>query len=270
MAISTILISLDSSQESVGTPSRRVLCFGRIPTTVQVTTSIIDPPIIHDDTSLIPTKTPTISPITSTIPPTAPTTHYTFPFIHTDSSDDDTPDTPPSPTHEIPPVEVAPLAGQILPAPFGVHRRRVTIVSPGQPIPYGRPYHYHPNGTIHMMTARKRVGPLPTHLLAMRHSIDYASSDYFTSDDSSRDSPLDSSSKTPSNSSSDALSDSSSVPSIPYSPAAITDIPSHSSFAGPSPKRSRSPTTSVPGSLYSVRVDLLPPRKRIRSSDKRD
>ncbi|GJY48181.1 hypothetical protein Tco_0438137 [Tanacetum coccineum] len=77
----------------------------------QSTTPIIDPPVIHDDTSLIPTKTPTISPIASMIPPTAPTTHYTSPFIHTDSSDDDTPDTPPSPTHEIPPVEVAPPTG---------------------------------------------------------------------------------------------------------------------------------------------------------------
>ncbi|GKD84506.1 putative RNA-directed DNA polymerase, eukaryota, reverse transcriptase zinc-binding domain protein [Tanacetum coccineum] len=120
-----------SSKESVGTPFGRVLWFIRIPTTVPVTTPTIDPPVIHDDTSLIPTETPTISPITSTIPPTAPTTHYTSPFIHTDSSNDDTPDTPPSPTHEMPSVEVAPPTGQILPAPFGVHRRQVTIVSPG-------------------------------------------------------------------------------------------------------------------------------------------
>ncbi|GJU27130.1 hypothetical protein Tco_1165751 [Tanacetum coccineum] len=124
-----------------------------------------------------------------------------------------------------------------------------------------------------MMTARKRFGPLPTHRLAMRHSVDYSSSNYFTFDDSSRDSPSDSSSETPSDSSLDALSNSSSVSSIPYSSAAITERPSHSSFAGPSRKRSRSPTTSVlvsspvPGALSFVRTDLLPPRKRIRSSD---
>ncbi|GKD82017.1 putative reverse transcriptase domain-containing protein, partial [Tanacetum coccineum] len=223
---STILISLDSPEESVRTPSSRFLWFGRIPTT-----------------------TPTISPITSTIPPTAPTTHYTSPFIHTDSFDDDTLDTPPSPTHEIPPVEVAPPTGQILPASFGVR-------------------------------------------------LDYSSSDYFTFDDSSRDSPSDSSSKTPSDSSLGALSDSSSghsssdhsspalpsgmrsshqlcssVLSIPYSSAAITERPSHSSYAGPSHKRSRSLTTSVlvsspvPKALSFIRIDLLPPRKRIRSSD---
>ncbi|GKB75407.1 hypothetical protein Tco_0942302 [Tanacetum coccineum] len=113
MAISSILISSDSSEESVGTPSRRVLWFGKIPITVPTTTPTIDPPFIHDDTSLIPTETPTILPITSMIPPTAPTTHYTSSFIHTDSPNDDTPDTPLSPTHEIPP-----------------------IVFPGQPIPY--------------------------------------------------------------------------------------------------------------------------------------
>ncbi|GJT80124.1 hypothetical protein Tco_1054466, partial [Tanacetum coccineum] len=218
MAIYTISISLDSSEESVGAPSGRVFWLGRIPTTVPVTTPTIDPPVIHDDTSLIPTETPTISPITSTIPPTAPTTHYTSPFIHTNPSDDDTPDTPPSPTHEIPPVE---------------------------PIPYGRPYRYHPNGPVHMMTARKRVGPLPTHRLVVRHSVDYSSSDYFTSDYSSRDLPSDSSSEMPSDSSSDALSDSSS---------------SHSSLDHSSP-------TLPSGALSYVRANLLPPRKRIRSPD---
>ncbi|GJX35049.1 hypothetical protein Tco_0246606 [Tanacetum coccineum] len=49
--------------------------------------------------------------------------------------------------------------------------------------------------------------------------------------------------------------------------------PSHSSSVGPSRKRSRSPTTlvplssPVPGALSFVCVDLLPPHKRIRSSD---
>ncbi|GJV66028.1 hypothetical protein Tco_1476856 [Tanacetum coccineum] len=40
------------------------------------------------------------------------------------------------------------------------------ILSPGQPISHGQPYRYHLNGPVHMMTARKRVGPLPTHRLA--------------------------------------------------------------------------------------------------------
>ncbi|GKD52731.1 hypothetical protein Tco_1281707 [Tanacetum coccineum] len=138
-----------------------------------------------------------------------------------------------------------------------------------------------------MMTTRKRVGPLLTPRLALRHSVDYSSSDHFTSDDSSRDSSSSSSSETSSDSSSDALSGSSSsysssdhpsstlssgmrsshqlcslVPSIHYSSTAITERPSHTSFVGPSRKRSGSPTTSVPvsspihGALSSVRAHL--------------
>ncbi|GJR27944.1 hypothetical protein Tco_1104176 [Tanacetum coccineum] len=73
-----------------------------------------------------------------------------------------------------------------------------------------------------MMTARKRVGPLPTHRLAVRHSTDHSS----------------------------------------------PDLPSTSE--GPSHKRRRSSTTSVPalslvsGALSSVRTDLLPSPKRIK------
>ncbi|GKF42303.1 hypothetical protein Tco_0125645 [Tanacetum coccineum] len=116
-----------------------------------------------------------------------------------------------------------------------------------------------------MMTAKKRVGPLPTHSLAVRHSVDYSSSDHFTSDDSSRDSPSDSSLETSLDYSSYALSDSSSghsssdhssstlpsgmrsshqlcssILSIPYSSAAITERSSHLYSLGPSRKRSRS------------------------------
>ncbi|GJT05171.1 putative reverse transcriptase domain-containing protein [Tanacetum coccineum] len=47
-----------------------------------------------------------------------------------------------------------------------IPRRRVMILSPGQPIPHGRPYRTILNGPVHMMTARKRVGPLPTYRLA--------------------------------------------------------------------------------------------------------
>ncbi|GJR47516.1 retrovirus-related pol polyprotein from transposon TNT 1-94 [Tanacetum coccineum] len=61
-----------------------------------------------------------------------------------------------------------------------------------------------------MMTARKRVGPMPTHRLAMRHSVDYSSSNHFSLEDSSRDSSSSSSSESYLDSSVDALSDSAS------------------------------------------------------------
>ncbi|GKE84972.1 hypothetical protein Tco_1558714 [Tanacetum coccineum] len=171
------------------------------------------------------------------------------------------------------------------------------VLAPGQPIPHGRPYRYHLNGSVHMMTARKRVRPLPTHRLAVRHLVDYSSLDHFSLDDSSRDSSSSSSSKTFSDSSADALSDFASsrsssdhslpipssgmrpshhlcslVPSIPRLSTAIFDRPSHdSSSASPSCKRSRSPAAFVPlssstlGALSYARADLLPSPKRIMS-----
>ncbi|GKG36219.1 hypothetical protein Tco_0443897, partial [Tanacetum coccineum] len=79
-----------------------------------------------------------------------------------------------------------------------------------------------------MMTARKRVGPLPTHRLAVRHSANHSSSD--------------SSSEASSNFHSDASSDSSSRHSL--SDHSSPDLPS--TFAGPFRKRRRSPITSIP------------------------
>ncbi|GKE74957.1 hypothetical protein Tco_1536998 [Tanacetum coccineum] len=127
------------------------------------------------------------------------------------------------------------------------------VLAPGQPIPHGRPYRYHLNGPVHMMTARKRVRPLPTHCLAVRHSVDYSSSDHFSLDDSSSDS-----------------SSSSSV----HRSSAISKRPSHdSSSASRSSKRSRSLVASVPLSsptleaLSYARANLLPSPKRIRSPE---
>nr|GEV94928.1 hypothetical protein [Tanacetum cinerariifolium] len=171
-------------------------------------------------------------------------------------------------------------------------------LAPRQPISHGRPYRYYLNGPVHMMTVRKRVGPSPTHHLAMIHSVDYSSSDHLASDDSSGDSSSSSSSssssETSSDPSSDDLPDSSSdhslpapsssmrpshhlcllVPSIPYLFAAIIDRPSHdSSSTSPSRKRSRSHVASIPlsspipGPLSYARIDLLPSTKGIRSSE---
>ncbi|GJS51096.1 hypothetical protein Tco_0624458 [Tanacetum coccineum] len=103
-----------------------------------------------------------------------------------------------------------------------------------------------------MMTARKRVGPLPIHRLAVRHSADHSSLD------SSSDASLDFHS--------DASSDSSSRHSL--SDHSSPDLPSTS--AGPSRKRCRSPMTSVPalspvsGALSPVRADLIPSPKRVK------
>ncbi|GJY42917.1 hypothetical protein Tco_0431130 [Tanacetum coccineum] len=275
MAISVISISSDSSEDSVGTPAGRVILFGTIPTTIPDTTPVITPPATQTDTSVIPTEIPIIAP---TIPPSpdyttaspdySPTSDSEsnpskdpssdhipplpamLPFLSSDddTTDSDTPNTPPSPTHGTPFTEITASTQR---SPIIPHRR-VMILSPGQPIPHGRPYCYHLNGPIHMMTARKRVGPLPTHRLAVRHSADHSSPD--------------SSSEASSDFHSDASSDSSSRHSL--LDHSSPDLPSTS--ARPSRKRCRSPMTYVPAlspvsrALSPVRADLMPSPKRVK------
>ncbi|GJS12957.1 hypothetical protein Tco_0407429, partial [Tanacetum coccineum] len=238
MAISVISVSSDSFEDSVGTPTGRVILFGTIPTTIPNTTLVITPPITQTDTTMIPTESDPLEypsfDLISPLPAISP-----FLSSTDDTTDNDTPDTPPSPTH-----------------------------APRQPIPHGRPYRYHLNGPVHMMTARKRVGPLPVQQLAVRHFVNHSSSDYFSPDDSARDSSSDSSSEASSDFHSDASSDSSSRHLL--SDHSSPDLPSTS--AGPSRKRRRSPMTSVPalppvsGALSPVRADLIPSPKRVRDS----
>nr|GFA27286.1 hypothetical protein [Tanacetum cinerariifolium] len=155
-----------------------------------------------------------------------------FLSLDDDTTNIDTPDTPPSPTHDTPFIEIT-ASTQKSPV---IPCRRVMILSPRQPIPHGRPYRYHPNGPVHMMTTRKWFRPLPVQQLFVRHPVDHSSSD-----SSSRHSSSDHSSP---------------------------DLQSTS--VGPSPKRRRSPMTSVPTLplvsrvLSPVCIDLIPPPKRVR------
>nr|GFB39998.1 hypothetical protein [Tanacetum cinerariifolium] len=250
MATLVISISSDSSEDSMGTPAGRVILFGTIPATIPDTTPMITPPTA--DTPII---TPTIPPspdYTPASPDYSPASEAESdlsedpssghipplpaisPFLSSDddTTDNDTSDAPPSPTHDTPLTEITASTQRSPVIPHG----RVMILSPGQPIPHGRPYRYHLNGPVHMMTARKRVRQLPVQQLSVRHPVDHSSSD-----SSSR------------HSSSDHYS---------------SDLPSTS--AGPSRKRRRSPMTSVPalplvsGALSPVRANLIPPPKRVR------
>nr|GEX33129.1 hypothetical protein [Tanacetum cinerariifolium] len=229
MAISVISVSSDSSEDNMGTLAGRVVLFGTIPTTIPDTTPVIAPPTTQTDTTGIHTETPIIAP---TIPPSPDYTPASPDYSLHPRQNSDTPDTPPSSTHDIPFTEItdSTQGSPVIP------RRRVMILPPRQPIPHGRPYRYHPNGPVYMMTARKRVKLLLVQQLSVRHSVDRSSSD---------------------SSSRHSLSDHSSP-----------DLPSTS--AGPSRKRRRSPMTSVPAlplvseALSSVRADLIPAPKRVR------
>nr|GEU61301.1 reverse transcriptase domain-containing protein [Tanacetum cinerariifolium] len=294
MAISIISVSLDSSEESVGTSTRRVILFVTIPTTIHDTTLSMIPPSPHVDTTPIPIVSPTIPPLpdytpasldytpaspdytlaspdhspksdTESDPSEDPSSDHIPPLPATSSflssnddfSDSNIPDTPPSPTHGTTFTKTT-LSTQRSPVTSGALRRRVMVLTPRQPIPH----------------------------------------DHFSSDDSLRDSSSSSSSQTFLDSFVDVLSDSASshsssdhslpapssgmrpshhlcilVPSIHRSSTAISDGPSHdSSFASPSCKRSRSPAASIslslhiPVALSYTRANHLPLPKRIRSS----
>ncbi|GJR05573.1 hypothetical protein Tco_0528557 [Tanacetum coccineum] len=125
----------------------------------------------------------------------------------------------------------------------------------------GRLYRTHPGGPCRALTTRKMVGPLPSHRLALRHS--------------SPSLPLGIRPRLWLRSPVSGTRFSSTVESSPSdSPDTTSDRRSHSPpySAGPSRKRCRSPTTTMPSSipasraLSPTRVDLLPPYKRFRDS----
>ncbi|GJS51095.1 hypothetical protein Tco_0624457 [Tanacetum coccineum] len=154
MAILVISISSDSSEDSVGTPAGRVILFGTIPTTIPDTTPVITPPATQTDTPVIPTETPIIAPTIPSSPDYTPASpDYSpasdsesdpsedpssdhipplptiSPFLSSDddTTNSDTPYTPPSPTHGTPFTEIT-ASTKISPI---IPHRRVMILSPG-------------------------------------------------------------------------------------------------------------------------------------------
>ncbi|GJT78686.1 hypothetical protein Tco_1045411 [Tanacetum coccineum] len=62
------------------------------------------------------------------------------------------------------------------------------LIRPGEAIPFGRPYRTHLNGPRKLLTARKRVGPLPSRRLTSRHASPRSSDHHSSSSSSSSDS----------------------------------------------------------------------------------
>ncbi|GKF32901.1 hypothetical protein Tco_0106101, partial [Tanacetum coccineum] len=197
MAISVISVSLDSSEDNVGTLDGRVILFDwhtsdthrdtiiapTLPPSPDYTPASLDYSSAFDSES-----DPSEDPSSDHIPPLLAIS----PFLSSDddTTDNDTPNTPQTVIHQI-------------------HHHHLPM-----PIPYGQPYRYHPNGPIHMMTARKRVGSFLVPQLLVGHLVDHSSSDYFSLDNSARDSSSNSSSEASSDFHSDASSDSSSEHSL--------------------------------------------------------
>ncbi|GJS51963.1 hypothetical protein Tco_0625325 [Tanacetum coccineum] len=144
MAFLSFRFLSDSSKESCSGTFHcfRLSLFGKNSTIILAIVPVVDLPVVHEDTPLIPTETPTIPPVISTLP-------YTSLFLYTDSSDSDTSKRPPS----LDPYVVMLLC------------QRFLLVGT---------YRYPPNGMRKMLTARKSVGPLPSHRLALSSILDYS------------------------------------------------------------------------------------------------
>nr|GEW99993.1 hypothetical protein [Tanacetum cinerariifolium] len=151
MAFSVISISSDSSEKIVGTSFARVVLFGTIPATIPPTTPTTDLPVIHDDTSL----TPTISPTIPTIP------HDPYEVVVTRWRSRVAARSSPPSSH----------IRKILPAPLGLPARPAALVLSGQPIHVGRPYLTQPNGVLKMLTARKSRCRSPTSFVPMASPV---------------------------------------------------------------------------------------------------
>nr|GEW41363.1 reverse transcriptase domain-containing protein [Tanacetum cinerariifolium] len=278
MEASAIVISSDSSNESVGSPPFWVILFGDIPTVIP-STSVISletyaiAPVISSPAHVVemtivasPTGLCGLVPYLdsdSNSPDKMDSLEYitplpaTLPFLYTDSFEaSDSSDGPPM--QDLYAIIIARW------------RSRVTT---------RQPYRTRPNGPRRVMTARKRVGPLLARRLSWRRvapcSLDHCLSSSSIPTDSLpvHSSSLDAPDQTHSGSSTRVVS-----PRLGYPPVRALRHSEASRrwcaapLSTPSRKRCRSPTDYVPsstpvmGSLAPTHADLLPPRKRFRDS----
>ncbi|GKA06388.1 hypothetical protein Tco_0685612 [Tanacetum coccineum] len=154
-------------------------------------------------------------------------------------------------------------------APPRIRQRSAILIRPGEAIPFGRPYRTHLNGPRKLLTARKRVRPLPAHRLASRHASPHVPprSCYPPRRAPRRSEAFRCWCATPLSTLYPPTTSESSLGDLSERPLRLS---LHS--VGPSRKRCRSPVDSVPsstpvvGSLAPTCADLLPPRKRFRDS----
>nr|GEU53185.1 hypothetical protein [Tanacetum cinerariifolium] len=252
IAISIISVSSDSSEESGGTSTGRVILFGTIPTTIPDTTLSMIPPSTHVDTTPIPIVLPTIPPSPG-YTPASPDYTPASPDYSLASDTESDPSEDPSSDH-IPPLPAT--------SPFLLS----TNDSLDSDIPNTPPSPTHDHFSL---DDSSRDLSSSSSSETSSDSSAYVLSDYASSRSSSNHSlPAPSSGMRPSHHLCSL------VPSIHRSSAAISARPYHdSSSASPSCKRSRSPTASVPLSLpipvalSYARADHLASPKRIRSSE---
>ncbi|GJX96170.1 hypothetical protein Tco_0351968 [Tanacetum coccineum] len=301
MAAPVISILSDTSEESV-----LVVPADPIVAPKEGTVSVVSPFGVLDLVYYSPSSDS--DPSEDSLPPT-PYLPLVSPFLCSDDSEADGESEPAeqrplsSSRDTLAPLSEFPLA--LVVASPRIRRHSATLVQPGEAIPFGRPYRTHPNRPRKLLTARKRVRPLPSRRLAWRRVSHHSSDRHSSSDSSSSSAPshhslsghtppeitdADSSTsqrfvhrslaRTPRHSK--AFRRWRSAPlSTPYLPttsesslgsSSDRSLYSSSPSSRPSRKRCRSPTASVPSSTHVSRsiaptpADLLPPRKRFRDS----
>ncbi|GKC58318.1 hypothetical protein Tco_1085916, partial [Tanacetum coccineum] len=184
-------------------------------------------------------------PSKDSIPP-VPDLPLVLPFLCSDDSEADSESEPAeqrpvSSSHDtLAPLSEFLLAPNVV-APPRIRRRSANLIRPCEAIPFGRPYRTHLNGPRRLLTARKRVRPIPARRLAWRRVSRHSSDRYSSPDSSSFSSPSDHSlsGHTPPDTTDADLA----------TPQRFVPSPTHDS-------RSIAPTPA----------DLLPPRKRFRDS----
>ncbi|GKC15385.1 hypothetical protein Tco_1012167, partial [Tanacetum coccineum] len=193
MAASAIAISIDSLDESVGSPPSRVILFGDIPTVIPSTSVVLQRLLLL----LLLFHMPLLwlRRLLAHFPAISP-------FLCTDSSK--TPDSSDGPPSQDPYVAiVARWRSRVTTRPSSsssefpiapitalprIRRRSAILIRPGEAIPFGRPYRTHLNGPRKFLTTRKRVGPIPARRLASRSVLPRSSDHRSSSSSSSSDS----------------------------------------------------------------------------------
>ncbi|GKF63788.1 hypothetical protein Tco_0187236, partial [Tanacetum coccineum] len=182
MAAPVISISSDTSEESVGSHASRVILFGVIPAIIPV---IPEVPVVSAD-PIVTLEVGTVSvvslsgvldlvdysslfdsdPSEDSLPP-VPDLPLVSPSLCSDDSEADGKSEPaeqrPERHESLTPSSEFPLAPVVTPP--GIRRRPTILVRPGEAIPFGRPYRTHLNGPRKLLTARKRVRPIPARRL---------------------------------------------------------------------------------------------------------
>ncbi|GKA41163.1 hypothetical protein Tco_0733756 [Tanacetum coccineum] len=207
MVVPIISISSDSSEESVGSHAPRVILFGDVLAIIPEVLIIPADPIVTPKVGAVLVVSPTrvldlvdyssssdSDPLEDSLPP-APDLPLVLPFLCSDDSKADgesepAEQRPVSSSHDtLKPLSEFPLAPVV--APPRIRRQPAIHVRPGEAIPFGRLYRTHLNGPHKLLTARKRVRPIPAHKLAWRRVSHHSSDRHSSPDSSSSSSPSD-------------------------------------------------------------------------------